>query len=261
MKRALIFDLDDTLVPEFDSYRAAFASACAQIVPDRELDPEQLWSCVREAARSMWRASPVLEYCQRVQIGSAAALFSGFPGEAPELEYLRSWGPTFRRETWSHALAALGVEVASLDDALTECHRPTLAAVCRAYADVVPALTELARSHALAVLTNGPTDVQREKLRVAGLADFFRVVLISGETGLAKPDARAFAAAAQALGARLDEVVMVGDHFERDVLGARAAGIESAVWVDRGAEAPAADLPVVLRISHLGELAPLVAAM
>jgi hypothetical protein len=56
---------------------------------------------------------------------------------------------------------------------------------------VVPALEELGRSYALAVITNGPADVQRMKLRVTGLDRFFAAVIISSEIGLAKPHQRA----------------------------------------------------------------------
>lgn len=68
-KRALLFDLDDTLVPEFANYSAAFAASCSEFLTAHGIDEGRLWASVREAARALWRASPVIDYCQQVQIG------------------------------------------------------------------------------------------------------------------------------------------------------------------------------------------------
>lgn len=146
MTRAILFDLDDTLVPEFATYSAAFAASCAALLRDQAIDEARLWTSVRDAAGQLWRSSPVLDYCERLQIGSVTALFSEFPGEGPEMAYLRSWAPEYRRQTWARALAALGVASASLDQQFTEGHRTSFAASCRPYDDVVPALEQLSQS-------------------------------------------------------------------------------------------------------------------
>jgi putative hydrolase of the HAD superfamily len=85
------------------------------------------------------------------------------------------------------------------------------------------------------VLTNGPSDIQRRKLRATGVEAAVDAVLVSEELGVAKPDVRAFALAAAALGAPPDAAAMVGDSLANDVLGALAAGYGLVVWVARGA--------------------------
>lgn len=65
-----------------------------------------------------------------------------------------------------------------------------------------------------------------------GLRKYFDCVLISAEEGIRKPDTRIFAKAAQTLGVKLEECVMVGDTINADILGAHASGIK-AVWVKR----------------------------
>jgi FMN phosphatase YigB (HAD superfamily) len=56
-----------------------------------------------------------------------------------------------------------------------------------------------------------------EFVRASGLADRFDAVRYSWETGLLKPDPRAFHAAAGALGLSPSEVLMVGDNLRDDV--------------------------------------------
>jgi HAD superfamily hydrolase (TIGR01509 family) len=62
-----------------------------------------------------------------------------------------------------------------------------------------------------------------------GYAALFPVIVDSGRLGIDKPDPRIFQHAAGLLGVPLNELVHVGDAWEADVLGARAAGAE-AVW-------------------------------
>jgi putative hydrolase of the HAD superfamily len=90
----------------------------------------------------------------------------------------------------------------------------------------------------------------RHKLAELGLADRFDHLAISGEVGIEKPDPRFFLAAVEALGVRPERALHVGDLYEIDVVGARAAGVV-AILVD------AADLygdRDVLRIHALREL-------
>jgi putative hydrolase of the HAD superfamily len=260
VKRALLFDLDDTLVPEFATYSAAFAGSCATLLAAHGVSESDLWARVREAAGPLWRGSPVIEYCQQVQIGSVTALFSDFPGEGPELAYLRSWAPTYRRDTLSRALRLVGIDAdAQLAD-IVDAHVRCFASACAPYDDVVPALERLSSSYALAVITNGPSDVQRSKLQISGLERFFSTVVISGELGYAKPDERAFAAALRGIGAGADEVVMVGDHVERDILGARRVAM-SAIWVNRSGEAVPRELEPVHQVASLEEVTALLATI
>ncbi len=83
----------------------------------------------------------------------------------------------------------------------------------------------------LAVVSNADGRVDRY-LETAGLADCFEFVLDSGVVGIEKPDPRIFQLACERLGMSPDEVVYVGDSYEVDVVGARAAGIEAILLVD-----------------------------
>jgi len=119
---------------------------------------------------------------------------------------------------------------------------------------VVGALEVLRGAYALAVISNGPVDVQRLKLRVAGIERFFPIVVTSGQVGFGKPHERIFAAALEALGVWADEAVMVGDHLERDIHGARRLAI-SGIWLNRSAVTAAAGVDPAMEIASLSELA------
>lgn len=86
----------------------------------------------------------------------------------------------------------------------------------------VESLDALAESNRLGVLTNGVTDWQRAKLDHHGLLARFETVVCSYEIGAHKPDAAPFAAARERIDA--ETYVMVGDDYEADIEGARAAG-------------------------------------
>lgn len=83
------------------------------------------------------------------------------------------------------------------------------------------------------LVTNGPAEVQRDKIAVLGLEDLIDFAVVSGELGVWKPDPAIFRAALRLGGAVAEDAVFVGDSAEYDIAGAQAAGIRS-VWIDRG---------------------------
>lgn len=107
----------------------------------------------------------------------------------------------------------------------------------RVFPDAVPALEALRRGgYRLAVVSNWDLRL-RPLLRALKLAEFFEVLVISGEVGWHKPDPRLFARATRQLGVRPEQILHVGDSWVEDVLGARAAGWQAA-WVVRDGEPP-----------------------
>ncbi len=105
----------------------------------------------------------------------------------------------------------------------------------------------------LGLVTNGIPDVQRTKLEATGLAERFDVVTISGELGCGKPDPRIYAVTLEAIGARPEEAIMVGDNFRRDVTAAQDIGIR-AVWIAAGRPSPNPSVTPFLTIDTLAEL-------
>lgn len=90
----------------------------------------------------------------------------------------------------------------------------------------------------LALITNGPADMQRAAIRAVGIEGFFERVLISGdpEVAVRKPHPRIFELACGALETPPAHTLMIGDNLHADLGGALAAGMQ-AVGVGTTGEA------------------------
>jgi putative hydrolase of the HAD superfamily len=88
-----------------------------------------------------------------------------------------------------------------------------------------------ADGYLLGLLTNGPPDLQRAKIRATGIEDAFDAVAISGEVGVGKPNPDVFRFVLAGLGVDASEAVMVGDNPKRDIGGGQAVGMR-AIRID-----------------------------
>ncbi len=79
----------------------------------------------------------------------------------------------------------------------------------------------------LALVTDLTTEIQLKKLNLLGIGSFFDVIVTSEEAGREKPDPKIFELALYKLKAVKSECVMIGDNYEKDVLGARTFGIDA----------------------------------
>jgi HAD superfamily hydrolase (TIGR01509 family) len=82
----------------------------------------------------------------------------------------------------------------------------------------------------LAVVTNGPADLQRPKIDKFRIHDLVDHVVVSGEVGVWKPDPAIFGHALGAAGVEPWAAAHVGDSLEADIAGANAAGMTS-IWL------------------------------
>jgi putative hydrolase of the HAD superfamily len=254
MTVALLLDLDETLIEEDSAAAAAFkaTAAFAQTQDDRIAEPVRLVATARSRARELWSSAPTCDYCRRIGISSTEGLWCRFEGDDAPAVALRRWAPTYRRATWSRALETQGVDDGALADALAERFAVERRARHRVFADVEPALSELKERYALALVTNGASCLQNEKLDHSGLRPFFDVVVVSAEFGAGKPDASIFRYALSRLAPSQDEGVMLGDSLDRDIDGAHFAGLQ-AIWVNRLGYPRPADRPELVEVSTLGE--------
>jgi putative hydrolase of the HAD superfamily len=252
VKHALLFDLDETLMVEEPAAEAAFL-ASAQFAAGRGVDPATLALEARSWARELWYSSPTHGYCMRVGISSWEGLWCRFEGDRAEVRALREWSPTYRIETWRLALLDQGVEDPVLAEELAGRFVTERRARHEVFGDVAAVLGGLAESHRLALLTNGASCLQREKLSASGLSEYFEVVLVSSDLGTAKPDPALFEHALDLLDADPRQTFMVGDSIAKDVEGALVAGI-GAVWVNRARREPPADRPDIVQVTTLSDL-------
>jgi putative hydrolase of the HAD superfamily len=121
----------------------------------------------------------------------------------------------------------------------------------RAYAEAREVLAELGELGIARVVVSNWDVSLRDVLVRTGLAPLLDGLAISAEVGAAKPDRAIFERALALAGVAAGEALHVGDTYDIDVAGARAAGIH-AVHVDRsggsaGAIASLADVPGLVR--------------
>jgi putative hydrolase of the HAD superfamily len=250
--RAILFDLDNTLLLEDEATERALRQTSALAGRRAHADPATIAAAAKEAARVLFEASPAFAYADAMGIWWGEALWGDFIGEAGGLAPLRAFVPGFRRAVWNRALSAVSVDDAQLVDELASAFGSLRRRITLIDPDASAVLDDLGRDHRLALVTNGAPDVQREKLGGTTLAAHFEAIVISAELGVGKPDPRIFGAALDALGVASAEAAMIGDSLERDVAGARHAGVRS-VWLDRAGAVMGTVRPDV-RIRSLREL-------
>ena len=115
---------------------------------------------------------------------------------------------------------------------------------CSLHARPLPGMAETLKGLrsggiSLGIVTNGESAFQARHIEALGLHDLVDVVLISQAEGLRKPEAELFQRAAARLGVPPGRCLFVGDDPEADILGAHAAGMQTA-WLRRGWGWPAA---------------------
>jgi putative hydrolase of the HAD superfamily len=109
--------------------------------------------------------------------------------------------------------------------AITDAYREAIAESLEAVPGAAEAVADLRGRYRVGLLTDGPDETQRDKLRRLGWTDAFDAVVVTGAVDAPKPDPDAFAALCEALGTEPRETAYVGDDPDRDVAGAAAAGL------------------------------------
>ncbi len=230
--RAILFDLDDTLL---DTHGASAAALNATCVLAAEHCPGLAEAAIRDAFREVIHATDRALELGRISFASA-----------PELHRYR-WRETLARCGGSPEHAA----------ALGDCYAAARRAAHRLYPEVAEVLPGLLRVYQVALLTNGPADFQREKIAAIELGRWIGTYFISGELGFWKPYPQIFEHALTELGRRPGEVVMVGDSLRHDIAGAAAVGLRT-VWVNRHGWASSTEVRPDAEIADLRALAGVV---
>jgi putative hydrolase of the HAD superfamily len=143
----------------------------------------------------------------------------------------------FTAETWRQFLREMvaNLEVPGHEDAIADRMHQILAEVrpeYSVYEEVHEVLDTLrGRGLRLGIVSNWEPDLP-DVLARAGLDGRFDTVVASAAVRAAKPDPRIFRIALDALGIPASGAIHVGDSYEADVQGARAAGVHP-VLLDR----------------------------
>ena len=171
-------------------------------------------------------------------------------------EELRVPTSELRRRAWSGVLEARGFEdpaaITRLAAAYGEIRRET---GFRLFEGARSLLADLRKVYRLGILTNGPSDMQWEKLRTLELPSAVDGIVVAGDAGAFKPDPRPFRQLLEQLDASPEAAVFVGDSFEHDIVGAHGVGM-CTVWISDDGDATRVPKPdhVISHVSKLREI-------
>lgn len=254
--KAVMFDLDDTLLWDERSVQEAFEATCEEAVKaNPQIDAKQLHESVRKEARELYGTYPTYPFTQMIGINPFEALWGNFRhGEQQEFRQLQNLVPGYRTEAWTRALRAVGVEDAALGERLGHMFSAERRNRAYVYEETFQILKELKGHVKLLLLTNGCPDLQQEKIDgVPDLIPYFDHIVISGTFGEGKPAASIFHHALSKLEIQPEEALMVGDKLTTDIKGSLGVGIHS-VWVNRYGVANETDINPEFEIKHLSEI-------
>jgi len=84
----------------------------------------------------------------------------------------------------------------------------------------------------ICLVTDLTAEIQYRKIEKLGLTDSIDYIVTSEEAGVEKPHPFMFKLGLSKLKLSADEVLMVGDNYKKDIIGASLLGIKS-VWINR----------------------------
>jgi putative hydrolase of the HAD superfamily len=213
LPRAILFDLDDTILSAYGRPHLAWAKVAALFADElAPLDPALVASALNAAnvqfwsdpeRHKYWRHRPVEARVTIVRAGFADLATAGHPALPDDLA-----------ERVARRFIALREEEMHL------------------FPGAVETLSGLGEAGVrMALVTNGPGEIQRAKIARFALERHFVHIQIEGEHGFGKPEERAYTHAMAALGVAPGETWMVGDNLEWEVAAPQRLGIH-AIWHD-----------------------------
>lgn len=130
--------------------------------------------------------------------------------------------------------------------------------ICKPLPGAVELLELLKNNFKLGMITNGFVDLQEARLKRNGLFEYFDVLIISENVGVAKPDPKIFEHAFRLMGdVSRKEILMVGDSPNSDILGGMRAGIDTC-WLNPENRPIPNNINPTYNIQKLGDLKNLI---
>jgi len=197
----VLFDLDDTLLDDSNAYKRAAHRVAEEVAAERGIDAERLFHEYVLQANSFWQklshehlTLPIHD--TRAQLWSDALVASGVPVDAPLAERCGERYTRYRAGNLELFPGAL---------------------------DLVIAL----RAHGckIGIVTNGFAATHHEKVDRAGLRLHVDALFLADEMGMVKPDPEIFRLACRTLGSEPARTAMIGDRYDRDIIGAAEVGL------------------------------------
>lgn len=234
----VLFDLDDTLLDDSTAYKRAARRVADDLAAERGVEAERLVTAYVAQASGFWKK---LSH-----------------------EHLTLPIHDARAQLWSDALVASGVPV---DIALAQrCaesytrYRADGLELFPGALDLVLALRE--RDCKLGIVSNGFAATHNEKVDRLGLRPYVDGLFLADEMGMVKPNPEIFRLVCRTLGSEPARTAMVGDRYDRDIIGAGSVGLFTvlidihAIPLPEGAHPPDAVVDSIGEVLDVLPLAP-----
>ena len=251
--KALLFDLDDTLLIEENSAKLAFLSTCTLVKRKFNISVDEFYDKIRSKSRELWYKSPARTYCIKIGISSWEGLWGSFISEREEAEVLSQWIDDYRMQAWNQSLVEFGIENREFAAELSQHFQKERRKLHVIYPEVKSNLEVFRKNFKLGLITNGAPGVQNEKLDKSKLRSFFDVIVISGDLMTKKPESVIFREALKRLDTKPSEVLMIGNSLNSDIQGGNIAGI-TTVWLNRDKKKNETDIIPDFEIGSLYEI-------
>ncbi|RSL33387.1 HAD family hydrolase [Salibacterium salarium] len=255
MIKALIFDLDDTLLWDKKSVKESFRAVCLEAEAATGIDHKSFEKTVRKKAADLYATYESYDFTKKIGINPFEGLWGEFNDKTNiGFRKMHQEMPDYQITTWVRALNEHGIDDFELGRHLASrfpFHRKKLPFV---YEDTFEVLANLKDSYQLFLLTNGSPTLQDKKLEMTPqLIPFFDYILVSGAFGIGKPDPSIFEHSLKLLDVEPSEAVMIGDNLLTDIDGANKAGIKN-IWINREEKEPVSDISFNKEIKTLSDL-------
>lgn len=197
----VLFDLDDTLHDDTAAYQIAARRVAEDLARERGPAALRVFDAYVAEANAFW-GKLTSEHLMasihdtRIQMWLDALRAAGIDADAELAGWCAHRYTTYRAEALELSPGALDLVVALREGG------------CR-----------------LGIVTNGFAATHHEKIDKLGLRPYVDAVFLADEMGMVKPDPAVFVHACRVLGSAPDRTAMVGDRYDRDVIGAQAAGL------------------------------------
>lgn|SRR5690625_3019539 len=253
--KAVLFDLDDTLLWDEKSVADAFRATCERAAEQHPLEPVKLEEAVRTQAKEIYSTYDFYPFTLNIGINPFEGLWGDFNDpDHEQFARMKAQVSEYRQRAWTAGLQALGIKDDPLGVELAEQFPRERRRRSLVYDDTYEVLDSLKEHYQLLLLTNGSPELQQEKLTAEpALAKYFEHIVVSGSFGQGKPARELFEHVMQLLEIGPEEGVMVGDKLTTDIKGALGVGMHS-VWINRDQLKASEDIRPDFEINELSDL-------
>ena len=219
--RALLFDVNGTLVDiETDEHMEAAYRAISHFLSYQGI------------LLHRWEVHALYFQIMKEQFAATRETY-------PEFDVVAVWRELLCRQATSYTHAIPAGKLQEMPLFLAELQR----GICRKRLCLFPqeqeVLSRLKERYPMAVVSDAQSAYAVPELKSVGIFEYFDPIIISGDFGYRKPEARLFQHALERLGVPGDEAVFIGNDRYRDVFGAKQLGMKTVLF----ASSPGMDPP------------------